>query len=68
MDYPTVLLIIWNLCVAGIMSKQWSGSLRLQKDLLIIICALFAYLIINYLPERTPWFSLAGMTIYGKYS
>lgn len=54
-DVISLLIITGNLCIMGIISIHFKGPLIIQQTFLILIAAMFALILIKFMPNWTVW-------------
>ena len=67
MDYFTLLMFMWNFGAMGMICIHWKGPLIVQQVYMIVISALFALMLIKYLPDWTTWTVLVIVALWGEY-
>ena len=64
-DYITILFLLWNFSIVGLVSIYWKAPLVIQQAFLILSSSLIAISFVVHLPEWTVWLLLAVMAIWG---
>ena len=67
LDYISIVFIVWNFAVAGILSIFWNAPPIVNQTYLVLISALMA-IFFTFLPEWTTWAILAAIAIYDVFA
>ncbi|KAI3387562.1 hypothetical protein SNEBB_005324 [Seison nebaliae] len=63
-DMFTVVFLLYNFAVVGMLSIHWKGPLIVRQFYLVFVSALIASVFIQFLPEWTGWVLLAFIAIW----
>ncbi|RWS30684.1 hypothetical protein B4U80_10735 [Leptotrombidium deliense] len=64
LDYITMIVITWNICVTGLISIFWKAPLILQQAFLVFVSSMIALIYIKYLPLWTTWLLLGVLVVW----
>ena len=67
LDWVSLVFLLWNWSISGVISIFWKGPLRLQQVYLVAVSAITAAMLTR-LPEWTAWLLLAAVAIYDLFA
>lgn len=64
MDWITVIFLMWNFGLIGMLSLFWKAPLIIQQVSLLLISSQVALIFIKYFPFWTTWFLLGLLAVW----